>query len=348
MRKLVTVRRVSSLKPIPDADLIECATVEGWKCVALKGDFAVGDQCLYFEIDSFLLESDPRFEVLMKDNKREWNGLFGIKITTREFRKQISQGLALPLKDFPEVQQLIEGLDDKSIRAMDFTDVVGVVKWEAIVPGEIMETVRGGMPTYLPATGGERIQNIPALIEECPDELFEESIKLDGFSMSVFKHGDDFGVCDRSWWFKDDTVNEYMVTAARQGLVEALKKHPMSLGLQGELIGPGVRKNKEKLAEKEFRLFRIWDIENSRRCTPEERDRIVLELRELGANLLTTKFTGIFKLSELGTMDDMLARADGTSLNPDTKREGLFYHSVNGRGSFKVISNRYLLKNREA
>jgi hypothetical protein len=173
-------------------------------------------------------------------------------------------------------------------------------------------------------------------------------VKLDGFSMSVFKHGEDFGVCDRSWWFKDDTVNEYMVTATRQGLVEALKKHPMSLGLQGELIGPGVRKNKEKLAEKEFRLFRIWDIANSRRCTPEERDRIVLELRELGAKLETTKITGIFKLSELGTTEDMLARAEGPSLNPETKREGLFYHSVNGRLSFKVISNRYLLKNKES
>lgn len=347
MRKLVTVRRVSSLKPIPDADLIECATVDGWKCVSMKGDFAVGDLCLYFEIDSFLLESEPRFDFLMKD-KIEWNGHAGVRIKTREFRKQISQGLALPLKDFPEVRQLIEGLDDKSIRAMDFTEVVGVIKWEAIVPGEIMETVRGGMPSYLPATGGERIQNVPALIEECPDELFEESVKLDGFSMSVFKQGQDFGVCDRSWWFKDDTVNEYMVTAARQGLIEALKKHPMSLGLQGELIGPGVRKNKEKLAEKEFRLFRIWDIANSRRCTPDERDRIVRELRELGAILETTVFTGIFKLSELGTMEDMLAKADGPSLNPNTKREGLFYHSVNGRGSFKVISNRYLLKNNEA
>lgn len=347
MRKLVTVRKVTAVSPIPNADVIEFVTVEGWKCVTTKGDFSVGDPCLFFEIDSFLLEGDPRFNFLMHE-KREWNGYTGVRIHTRVFRKQVSQGLALPLHDFPEVKEMIAGLDEAAIRTIDFTEMLGIVKWEAIVPDEIMATVRGGMPSYLPSTGGERIQNLPEMMQDSPDELFEESIKLDGYSMSAFSNGKDSGVCDRNWWFNDDTVNEYTTTAKRQGLIEALKKHPKNLGLQGELIGPGIRKNKERLDEKEFFLFRIWDIDNSRRCTPEERDRIVIELRMLGAKLKTTPYTGIFKLSELGSMEDMLARADGPSLNPNHRREGLFYHSVTGRGSFKVISNRYLLKNPEA
>lgn len=345
MRKLVTVRNVSSILPIPDADNIERAAVDGWKCVVMKGEFQPGDQCLYLEIDSFLPRGDPRYEFLM-EGKIEWNGHTGVRIRTREFRKQVSQGLALPLEQFPEVLEMIEGLDEKAIRAIDFTEVVGVLKWEALVPGELFNEVQGGMPSFLPETGADRIQNMPELIAENPEEEFEESIKIDGFSMSVFHHKGQAGICGRSWWFKDEVENEYTRTAERQGLLAALKKHPLSLGLQGELIGPGIRGNKERLTEKEFRVFRIWDIANSCRFSPADRDRIVQELCDLGANVLTTKFTGIFKLSELGSVDNMLARADGPSLNPEVNREGLFYNSVDGRGSFKVINNRYLLKNK--
>lgn len=345
MRKLVTVRKISSILPIPDADNIERAAVDGWKCVVMKGEFKPEDHCLYFEIDSFLPEGDPRYAFLM-EGKIEWNGHIGVRIRTREFRKQVSQGLALPLDQFPEVLEMIAGLDEKAIRSIDFTEVVGVLKWEAIIPDELAAEVQGGLPTFLTETGGDRIQNMPELIEESPSEEFEESIKLDGFSMTVFHHEGKSGICGRSWWFKDDVENEYTRTAERQGLIAALKKHPRSLGLQGELIGPGIRGNKERLAEKEFRVFRIWDIENSCRFAPVDRDRIVQELRDLGANVLTTVFTGIFTLRELGSIENMLARADGPSMNPQVNREGLFYNSVTGRGSFKVINNRYLLKNK--
>ena len=346
MRKLVTVRNVSSILPIHGADKIERAAVDGWKCVVMKGDFQPGDQCLYLEIDSFLPQGDPRYEFLM-EGKIEWNGYVGVRIRTREFLKQVSQGLALPLRDFPEVRAMIEGLDDKAIRAIDFTEMVGVLKWEAIIPDELAAEVQGGMPSFLPETGGDRIQNMPELITESPNEEFEESIKIDGYSMSVFHHAGQSGICGRSWWFKDDVENEYTRTAERQGLIAALKKHPLSLGLQGELIGPGIRGNKERVAEKEFRVFRIWDIANSCRFAPADRDRIVQELRDLGADVLTTTFTGIFKLSELGSVDNMLARADGPSMNQAVTREGLFYNSVHGRGCFKVINNRYLLKNKD-
>lgn len=47
MRKLVTVRTVDAIRPIPGADAIECAIVEGWTVVIKKGEFAVGDRCVF-------------------------------------------------------------------------------------------------------------------------------------------------------------------------------------------------------------------------------------------------------------------------------------------------------------
>lgn len=45
-------------------------------------------------------------------------------------------------------------------------------------------------------------------------------------------------------------------------------------------------------------------------------------------------------------IDDLLAFAEGPSLNPQTKREGLVFKSYDSEFTFKAISNSYLLKNK--
>ena len=47
MRKLATIRKIDSIRPIPDADAIECAVVGGWTVVIKKGDFKAGYLAIY-------------------------------------------------------------------------------------------------------------------------------------------------------------------------------------------------------------------------------------------------------------------------------------------------------------
>lgn len=53
-RKLASIQYVHHITPIEGADRIECVHVLGWQCVADKGQFQVGDSCVYMEVDSFL------------------------------------------------------------------------------------------------------------------------------------------------------------------------------------------------------------------------------------------------------------------------------------------------------
>ena len=97
-RKLASIQKVLEVMPIPDADLIECVKIMGWRCVVKKEEkFKVGDLVLYFEIDSVLPE-EPEFEFLRSCNFR---------IRTRKFKSQISQGLVLPLLTFEKYGKLI-------------------------------------------------------------------------------------------------------------------------------------------------------------------------------------------------------------------------------------------------
>ncbi len=108
MRKLATIQMIKNLAPIEDADRIEKAAILEWSVVVPKGQFNVGDLCVYFETDS-LLPDEPRYEFL-KENS--WDIRYQkIRLKTIKLRGQVSQGLALPLKDFPEIKDIEEGND---------------------------------------------------------------------------------------------------------------------------------------------------------------------------------------------------------------------------------------------
>lgn len=51
-RKLASVQYIHHITPIEGADRIECVHVLGWQCVANKGQFRVGESCVYMEVDS--------------------------------------------------------------------------------------------------------------------------------------------------------------------------------------------------------------------------------------------------------------------------------------------------------
>lgn len=96
-RKLATIRTISQIDPIPEADNIEVVTVDGWKVVTKKGDFAVGETCVYCEIDS-LLPIREEYEFLRKSSyKKMADGVEGFRLKTIRLRGQTSNGLLLPL-----------------------------------------------------------------------------------------------------------------------------------------------------------------------------------------------------------------------------------------------------------
>lgn len=92
MRKLASIREISAIHPIPGADRIEVAQVDGWECVVQKGEFQVGQHIVYVEVDSIVPEV-PEFEFLRPRKFR---------VRTIKLRGQVSQGLVLPLSILPD------------------------------------------------------------------------------------------------------------------------------------------------------------------------------------------------------------------------------------------------------
>ena len=53
----VALEEITDIQPIAGADLIEVASILGWKCVVKKGEFKVGELGVYIPLDSIVSDN---------------------------------------------------------------------------------------------------------------------------------------------------------------------------------------------------------------------------------------------------------------------------------------------------
>jgi len=170
--------------------------------------------------------------------------------------------------------------------------------------------------------------------------------------MTAFIYNGKFGISSRNLELKENETNSFWKTARAIQLEEKMrnimkKRNLEALTLQGELIGEGIQKNKYRLKGQKVLWFRAFD--------PIKYQFIpFLNLRSMceeeGLELVP-RIDFKFKLPE--KYEDLILYADGESKLCQTAREGIVLvatnpaYSDNGRLSFKVISNKFILKHDE-
>jgi RNA ligase (TIGR02306 family) len=335
-RKLATIRKVDRVSPIEGANNIELAHVGGWKCVVKKGEFKEGDLCVYFEIDSFLPE-DPRFEFLRKSCFKEVNGERGFRIRTIKLRGQISQGLALPLSDFPEIKDHKEG--------DDITEILRVKKYEPPIPVALAGDIYGVFPTHLvPKTDQERAENLVSEILDKKHLEFEVTRKMDGTSCTIYKYNGHFGVCSRNYELKNSDTKKpvYWIVAERYRLSDLL---PEGFAIQGEVVGRGIQGNSEGLNDIDLYVFDVYDIKENRYLAPEERYKFVKDISAKHVPIIYESFVLSLYLN-LGAdiISELRKVANCKTLCGKIGEGVVFKSSTRDRFSFKVINPEYLLR----
>lgn len=332
-RKLASIRIISNIIPISGADAIELALVDGWQCVVKKNEVKIGEHVVYFEIDS-VLPVRSEFEFLRKSCYVSNDWITGFRLKTMRFRGQISQGLVLPISTFPE----LIGIE----MYRDVTELLGIVKWDPPIPAQLAGKVKGNFPSFIPKTDQERIQNLyPKYKEKYADHVFEVSLKLDGASCTFYKYDEQVGVCSRNLDLDIHSEQNQENTYIRMFRMfeSQLKSMSRNLAFQGELMGPGIQGNREKLNEHVFFLFDIFDIDRQRYLSATERKEVILDHMQHVPILCDHSF--IFQTHSL---EEILDYANCKSLHHSIA-EGLVFKSIQDPSiSFKAINNQFLLK----
>jgi RNA ligase (TIGR02306 family) len=339
MRKLSSIRTIDSIKAIRDANAIECATIGGWEVVVKKGEFNEGDRVIYFEIDSFIPVTVAPF--LTKGSPQNIEGIEGNRLKTVKLRGQISQGLILPTSILSDSQ--IERVSNGE----PVDSVLGVKKWEPTDTecenGNIHK--KGDFPFFIPKTDQERIQNLALELEDWKSMpiAWEVTEKLDGSSITAFFRDGTIGVCSRNQELIESDRNQFWKAAKSSRLTNTLQSLGLSIAVQCELVGPGIQGNRYKLEEPSIYVFDIFDINRQEYYAPKER-RLFCESAGLEH---VPVFISKYLLSPLCSCSDLLSFSEGVSnLNPETQREGFVFKCLDGKKSFKVISNSFLLNSK--
>lgn len=340
-RKLATIRQISDARDIvftnadgnPEtAENIVAVQIDGWHCVAKRGEFEKGSLCVYFEIDSLLDSDNPDFAFM---EKSKW------RVKTIRLKGQLSQGLAMPLNILNEC-----GVD--LFMGQDVSDLLKITKYEAPIPDNLRGKVKGSFPGFLIKTDEERIQNIPEILTQYPNNKWDVTEKLDGTSFTCYFYNDTFGVCSRNMELLETEGNVYWQIARAYDIEAKLRDLGKNVCIQGEIVGQGIQGNKYNLPDKQLFVFNVYWIDEGVYSSH-------TALQEFCAEYGLAPVPTIYEKTVIYTdVDAILEIADGPSvLNSNTKREGLVWRTnilENGKMekiSFKTISNKFLLKHGE-
>lgn len=366
-RKLASVQRIKAIKPIEGADRIEIVQVLNWDCVAQKGEYQVGDTVIYFEIDS-LLPDIPAFKFLKGSS---WSQkLNKYKISTHKFRGQISQGLVVPIHQLTEIYNQINKSALSSIdydEGDDLTELLKIEKYEPPVSnGPLGDIINHEW--YVPKTDEERVQvcaeNVLPEYMKSEQGDWYASVKLDGTSCTAGLFEDAFLIGGRNQWYKDE--NMYTTTVKKYGDIKKhLRDYQKLTGkyivFQGELCGPGIQSNRLGLKEKEWFIFNVWISDTGKMDSYEKLDLLRflnmcddfglphVPIIPVGAKFDFKTTTNIDEIVEklLKYVDGVKYRTFFDDASPNQIAEGLVFRKNDMTYSFKVISNKFLLKGGE-
>lgn len=362
-RKLASIQRIKDIRPIEGADRIEMAQVLNWDCVIKKGDFSIGDLVIYFEIDS-LLPDVPAFEWLKGSS---WSQkLNKYKISTHKFKEQISQGLIVSIDLLPELEMQINGEIRNVIieEGLDLTELLGIEKFELPVSNGSMGRIINH-EWYVPKTDEERIQVcaenvLPEYMKLSPDDWYA-SVKLDGTSCTFGLFDDMFLIGGRNQWYQDE--NMYTTTVKKYGDLQAMLEDYKTINgtyvvFQGELCGPGIQKNRLGLKEKEIFVFNAFVSKTGKngsytKCPLPYMLRLCQKFGLKHVPIIEHNKFDFKKTDDItATVNDLLKYVETLKYGdyfdtaPNTQlAEGAVFRTEDMTYSFKVVSNKYLLKN---
>ncbi len=356
--KLASIQKIVKITPIDGADKIETATVLGWNIVVKKDEYKVGDLACYIQIDTVVPEL-PEYEFLRERKFR---------VRTIKLRKQISQGLLVPLPEtFNKSTKWKEG--------DDVADIIGVKKYEKVDNNPIQEErprmpkvwykkwiyilkynflfkafpslqkkSRSPFPTNLVSiTDEERIQNVPRTLETHKGKLFVVSYKLDGSSITIIHSKvlgkSKFRICSRRFELHDKKNDWHKVFIETNFADEITKLTAYfktdDIIVQGEAIGK-FNGNHHNLQQEKIMLFNIY-VDGKR-----------LNQKEFLEVCVRNNVPHCPKYKEVilnHSLQEILAESEIKDLiNPKVDAEGLVWRCVEDNTSFKVINNKYLLK----
>jgi len=313
----VTLRKIEKIWAYADpaVNRIELANVSDttFQFVVRKGEFKVGEEVLYFPIDSLLPDN-----VLDKMGlKGKLHGPGKNRLRTVKLRQEISQGLVARPTDF---------FTDDSWRTMtpeQLTETLGVTKYEP-------EAISCKACRLISLPDGVSVYDIEGadgnikIVEMLMDQKVCLTEKLEGMNYAASILNNELSVCTRKHKVEPipEAEHTFWTATKNQGLdkiaLELAKRYEgKRVTLRGEMVGPGIQSNIYKLLTHKVFLFDI--LMDGNYLPSDEFFKVCTEFNISTVPVLATNVT----LREWLNGRTIKDACHGKSILFDTLREGI-------------------------
>ena len=351
----VNIVRVEEVLPAPKSDSLGIVYIGGYQCVVRKDAYKAGDLAVYLQPDSiapqtkqfsFLWDDVPPQDVIPERKRR---------ITVRRFRGNWSEGLLLPLSDFPELSSMTEGDDVAAILGVkhyeepDQTYVLGTQGRKLNLWQRILKYFGFGPKPFGPKDGPgvydvESVKNYPRALAEGEEVIATE--KIHGSNARYYFDGKQFWVGSHKKWWKDKTNIWWRVAEKNPWIEEFCRLNPKHT-LRGEVTPTQPGYQYGNTPEEQFFAFDVQLPDGSY----VDKNRLVLN----GTFPLLNSIMKTVPVVYSGPYDaaKLKALAEGKSLVQDAKhiREGIVISSAVertvrglGRAQLKLKSMAFMEK----
>jgi hypothetical protein len=373
-RELAYIVQVDSVEPIEGYDRIAYATVGGWHCV-VDATMKAGDKAVYFEIDSLLPSDDERFAFCSK---------YKYKIKTQKYVKgtKISQGLLMPITEFPEfadkevgdfvTKDLKVTYYDPMDRArksnrtqVEYTPLFKKIKnyfpfkqlMRTKIGREILLSIFGmkkkktPWPSFMPHSDQERIQNASWILNNKTPFICSEKIDgcSSGYAIEKTAFGYKYYVCSRnvvltrnSKTYYDD-MNVWFENYDKYNIKDFLTAFIKETGANWVYLQG--ESYGDGIQKRDYSL-KGHDFAAFELCTSNRVRYTYTEMKEI-LDRYSIPTVPIISDNYIlpDSVDELLKYAQGISAIDGKEREGIVFQNIDDPTiSFKAVDNEFLIK----
>lgn len=334
---------LADVRPHPDADKLELATIKGWQMVIPKDRYKTGDLVVYIEAGTAVPEAlAVKLGVVpYLDIKADMDGVTRHVVGQTRLRGEPSFGLvapveeALALMDEPEIAVLFAGQDVSSL--------LGVVKYRPPV-NTSTEDAEPDHEMFAEYTDIENMQNFPDVIADGEEVVVKE--KLHGKNVRVGFIQEDGAEPQsmggsRSLRRKDpgeanrETNTNWLpwtLSGVKALMAEMVEAGHQQVILFGESFGAGIEGYKYGFQTKTFRAFDLLVDGNYL-----DEDVKAALFKKHGIPEVPILYRGPFSLAKIKELSD-----GPSEMHPDQPREGTVTTPIKERRDIKL--GRVILK----
>ena len=349
----VNVVRIEEILPHPNADTLGIVYIGGYQCVVKKDAYRMGHLALYIQPDTLVPATEP-FKFLWAD--REFSGEVPEKyrrITVRRFRKEWSEGLLMPVTDFPalipylyyEGKDVAELLGFTHYEEPDQSYVLGTQGRKLTLWQRVLKYFGFGLKPFGPKDAPgvydvESVKNYPRAFTAEDHVIATE--KIHGSNARYYFDGKQFWVGSHKKWWKDKT-NIWWRVAEKNPWIEAFCRLNPKHTLRGEVTPTQSGYQYGATPEEQFFAFDVQCPDGS--YVDKERLYGTFGLLNGIMKLVPVVYSGPYDAEKLKSL------AEGKSLVDGAKhiREGIVISSATektvrglGRAQLKLKSMKFL------